>query len=231
VHGDAWGHGSREAAIEEGAAVTFLLVLRGGRFAGGVEQVHSVRESFGTASESSVERDAGPPPAGAIKQGTPGDSDAEHLFQTDCLGAELNFVARIGLGFSALVLDGKRPPGGRTAGEFDAVRSSRRDLLELDDIGLAGESEAKGLDVYAPGDEHTGPALGAAGVDTLVEDAALGGEAVLVPLLLDMNEAPLPLAELQVLQSGKRQEVVWRVQGHPNRPDSLPFSKGRTPAI
>ncbi len=80
---------------------------------------------------------------------------------------------------------------------------------ELDDIGLAGEAEAEGAEAESAGDAEAGSGLGGAVVGAVVEDAALGGETVFGPGLLDMNEGPLPLAEGEVLEAGERQQVVF----------------------
>src|SRR5215831_1337753 len=46
-------------------------------------------------------------------------------------------------------------------------------------------------------------------MDPLVEEAALGREPALLPLLFQMNQPPLPFTEVQVLQAGDREQIVF----------------------
>jgi len=58
-------------------------------------------------------------------------------------------------------------------------------------------------------------------VDPLVEDVALGGEAIVGPELLDVDEGELPLAVGQVLEAGDGDQVVLGIHGSPRQSASF----------
>jgi hypothetical protein len=68
-----------------------------------------------------------------------GDVSAEHLFQTQGLSAELDFVASIPLGTAALILHWERTPQPVQIRKGNAVQGA----MKLHYIGLAGQSEAQ----------------------------------------------------------------------------------------
>ena len=51
-------------------------------------------------------------------------------------------------------------------------------------------------------------------VHVLVEEVSLGGQPVVGPLLLDMNQSPLPGTEHKVLNPRQHQHFVVGVHGH-----------------
>ena len=121
----------------------------------------------------------------AVKQGAFRHLAAEHLLQADRLGAELNLVGAMCLGFAAFVLD--REGARRTAGEFD-------------DVGDTRDAERQRAQRQPAHDPHPRPALWPARIDPLMQDAALGGGAVLRPQAFDMDQGALPRAEQLMLQ-------------------------------
>ena len=58
-------------------------------------------------------------------------------------------------------------------------------------------------------DQNPGPGFDRRRVRLLVQQLALGGEEVLLPLLLQMNQRPAPFAECEVLEAGEREEIVF----------------------
>ena len=70
-------------------------------------------EGFGLGSQMSVKFDRGSAAGDTVEECAGGDGDAENFFEAEGLGAELHFVAGVGLGFTALVFDGEGcPPAG-----------------------------------------------------------------------------------------------------------------------
>lgn len=64
------------------------------------------------------------------------------------------------------------------------------------------------------GNAEAGARFRAGLVGAVVELAALGGEAVLRPDLLEMDEGPLALAEDEVLEAGEGEEIVFVKHSH-----------------
>ena len=114
-------------------------------------------------------------------------------------------------GLAALILDRRRQPAAGLPVELDARGIVGVNRAELDRVGLAGDAQPKIVERKAAHDDQGLAAFGAGFMDVLVEDAALGGEGVFLPLLLDMDERPLPLAERHVLEAGEGEEVVFGV--------------------
>ena len=107
---------------------------------------------------------------------------------------------------AALILDGKDSPPPVTPVEPDGTGVARLRTMEFHNLGLARKSEPKTVNAESPRNYQVRSRLRGGFVDTLMQHAAFLGEPVLFPLLLDMNQRPLPLAEQQVLESGKRQK-------------------------
>lgn len=129
----------------------------------------------------------------AVVEGTGGDGNVEHFFEAEGLGAELDFVPLAGFGFAAFVLYGE---GWGFAG-----------FGEFDNVGDAGKAKAEAAN--GEGADDAGAMFGFVGamVGFVVEDFAFGGEAIFGPGLFNVDEAPLPLAEGEVLEGGERQQV------------------------
>ena len=109
--------------------------------------------------------------------------------------AELHLVGAMRLGLAALVFDG--------VGRLDAVRP-----MEFDDVGDARDPEPARRERES-GNAPDAARISAAGfVGRGMEHPALGGEAVLVPHPLDMDERRLPQAVDRVLERGDGDGVV-----------------------
>lgn len=116
-----------------------------------------------------------------------GDGDAEHLFEAEGLGAELEGVGGVFLWTAVLVFDGE---GWGT-------------LAELDGIGLADEAEALGDELEAAAGADAVADFIADFVDAFVHEATFCGEAVLFPDAGDVDEGALAGANPPVLECGE----------------------------
>lgn len=124
---------------------------------------------------------------GAVEEGAGGDGDAEHFFEAEGLGAELEGVGGVFFGAAAFVFDGE----GRGA------------LAELDGVGLANEAKAFGDEPEAAAGADAVADFVAGLVDAFVHEAAFGGEAVFLPNAGDMDEGALAGANPPVLECGE----------------------------
>ena len=78
---------------------------------------------------------------------------------------------------------------------------------KLDDVGLAGETQAQGTKGERPNDAHAAARFVRGFVHYFVEHAAVGCEAVFGPLLFYVDQRPLPLAVDEMLEAGDGEEV------------------------
>ena len=166
-------------------------------------------ECFCAGAETWGEGDFGSAAALAVVKRTVVDLGIEHFFETEGLGAELDFVAGIELGLAAFVFDGEGAPTAFESGELDAVGG----FVKFDDVGLPSEAEAEGVDTEAARSADAWAAFGTGLVGAFVEDAPFGGEAIFLPHLFEVDEAPLAFAEEEVLEAGEWEEVVFLVHG------------------
>ena len=140
-----------------------------------------------------------------IKECAVRDLAAEHFLQAHGLGAQLQLVAAVLFGVAALILD--------RIGQPCALVSVQRHAAvipaKLHDVALTGEAERQRVNAQAARDDRVAAALAQLLiVGALVQKRALRGAQVLCPLLLDMDQRPLPPAEPEVLQAGDHQAVV-----------------------
>ena len=141
-----------------------------------------------------IESDRPPATDLAIEQVAIGDVHAEHFFQTESLGAELDPVPIVFFFSAAFVLD--RP---------DPIR------MELHHVGLSGQPQGKGSDRHRKFGPDPLPCFMALDVNPVVHDSAFCREPVFGPFPLHMNEGALPLAEQDVLKPGEREQVGFRI--------------------
>ena len=129
------------------------------------------------------------PPRLAIEDCTVWNRHAKHLFKTKRLRAELQAIGRAAvLIVSALVFDGKWLP--RPIGLS----------VKLNNVGDSVQTERFRLKLQAAGNAKVAAAFAAGFVRLVVQYAAFGGEVVLGPLSLDVDECALARAEREVLQ-------------------------------
>ena len=86
---------------------------------------------------------------------------------------------------------------------------------ELDDIALPAHAERIRHDRHAARDEEISALLRKSVVmRALVQDCALNGAQVLLPLALDMNQRPLPRTKGKMLNTGELQKIVVIISLH-----------------
>lgn len=168
--------------------------------------MEALDEGLHALAERLIKDDSGAAARFAVEERAFGDGDVQHFLQTEGLGAELDFVEVAGFGFAALVFDGARAGG-----------------AEFNDVGAAGDAVVEGTDAEAAAGADAVADFGGFGVGVFVEEAAFGGEAVFRPLLFEVDEAPLALAEGEVLEGGEGEEVGFgehlRILGSPQASD------------
>ena len=112
------------------------------------------------------------------------------------MGAELHLVGAVRLGPAQLVLDRERH------------RPARR-AVQLDQIGDADQAQGRGAQRHAGDAAHALALLLRRLVHPVVREASLGGQRILGPDPLDVNQRALPRAIQPVLQRGDGDEVVF----------------------
>jgi hypothetical protein len=163
--------------------------------------MHPIGEPLGLCPQFVVKPDLGSSPVLTVEERTALNHNAEHLFETERLRAELNLVAGIHLRPSAFVLDRKGPPPTLAIRQLDCPSARCFNGVELHHICLAGQSQSQGLNVQAARNNHARPHFCPYLMHSIVENSPLCGEPVLFPLLFKMDQPPLPRAKLQMLQS------------------------------
>lgn len=97
---------------------------------------------------------------------------------------------------------------------------------ELDHIGTTREPEASALQPHTADDRRILPAHLPRQIGVLVEQPPFGGQTILRPCLLQVNERPLSGAERQMLQATDGQSIVKRSSRFLGRTQSgAPFQK------
>jgi len=193
--------------VDEGTAVALLGFVEGGGCCPGVDEgVESLGGFGGELAEGGVKGDGRASLALAVEEESVGNGEVEHFLEAEGLGAELDFVGLVALGFAAFVFDGDDL--GVCCG-----RDAHAPLVEFDDVALAGEAEDGGGDGQGTGDADTGTGFVWAVVGSLVQDLALGREAVLGPSLFQMDQGGLPGAKEKVLEGGEGEELVFGEHG------------------
>jgi hypothetical protein len=125
------GNQVREAREPDGALFALRVWHRRRDSAGGDELVQACGGLLGVGAEGGVEGDVASSFGGDVKDGAGGHRDAEHLFEAEGLGAELNVVAFPASSPAALVLDREGDVG-----------AADRVGAEPDEVGDADESKA-----------------------------------------------------------------------------------------
>ena len=115
----------------------------------------------------------------------------------------------------------RRAGRGRSRSSWAAPACTRRAgrfaPLRRDDVGDAEQAELETVHGHARRVRALGPGGRLPAVGLLVQDVPLGGEAILRPEPLDVDQRALPLAVEQVLEGGDRQEIGLAVR-HGLRP-------------
>jgi hypothetical protein len=83
--------------------------------------------------------------------------------------------------------------------------------MKLHNISSSSQSEAQRTDGDIELNPHCSSRFPATAMNSLMEDAAFGGEAIFLPLLLDMHKSASSRAKEEVLQSGDHDHIVFTV--------------------
>jgi hypothetical protein len=152
---------------------------------------------FRDLAKDRIESDIETPAGSAVEERAGGYCRSEHLFEAECLRAELYLVRPMGFGFPTFVLDWKRPPSSGAPGKLGIGCVLRP--MELDDVCLSDETKSETAQSYATCDMNVFSRLRTAAVGGLVEIVALDGERVVEPKPLKMDEGGLALTEDEML--------------------------------
>ncbi len=147
----------------------------------------------------------------AIEESSVGYTDGIHLFKADGLSCKLHLIHLVGLWFSMLVFNRHRSPSPgifrMTNGISDAL--GRQKLYGITDTvktKLAG-SDTDGPQGYMLTALLTIKRI----IHMLVQQLAFNRKPIVFPLLLKMNESPLPGTEPEVLYPRQHQHIVIRI--------------------
>ena len=106
---------------------------------------------------------------------------------------------------TALVLDRVRQPQPVMSVQRDALRIAAK----LHNVALAAETERQRINAQTARDDPVAAALAQLLImGALVQKRALSRTQILRPLLLNVDQCPLPPAKPEVLQTGDHQAVV-----------------------
>ena len=138
------------------------------------------------------------------------DAQAEHLLQRHGLGTDLHAILVPRFRFSAFVLDRSWHPKAFFIEKACAIFTS----VKFDYIADAGQTQPRTRYSQSSKNKKIAPSLSNSLVmASFVHLIASNRKAVLRPLLLDMNERPLPGAKRVVLNPRQWQVLVFLVYG------------------
>ena len=84
--------------------------------------------------------------------------------------------------------------------------------MVFQNIALPGYPQLRRVDAHPAGDEPVTPAfLKLRVVGILMQDFSINGAVVLRPLILNVNQRPSAPAELEMLQAGQLEEVLFLI--------------------
>ena len=142
-----------------------------------------------------------------VEQRTVGNLTAQHFLKAHRLSAQLQLVRVVRLGLAALVFDRKRHPQSVSSLQGNAVFRA----MKFHHIALTGHAEHRRMDAHGTNNQQVAAAFCAAAVRFLVQNRAVHRAVILRPLMLHMDERPLPTAECEMLQTGELEEVLLGV--------------------
>lgn len=123
----------------------------------------------------------------------------KHLFEAECLGADLNLISPVLLRFAAFVFQGD---------DLADVCRLEASAVEMgfDDVADTREVEAFGADGERAEDADTRASLIGPFIGLFVQNLTFGGEPVFGPDLLIVDQGTLLRAEQVVLKCGERDD-------------------------
>jgi hypothetical protein len=149
--------------------------------------VHSSSKTLNFLAQSVIKAHLFPAFGFAIKDSPRWNASLKHLFQAECLCAELNAIGRSAMFVTrSLVFNRVGPP--------KPLASRHGDTLlwcftwdEFDNVGLAGKPKTKRVQREGAADQNAWARLNPCQVRFLVQKLTFGGEEVLLPLLFKVN--------------------------------------------
>ena len=92
-------------------------------------------------------------------------------------------------------------------------------------VALSGYTQLRGIDADATRNKAVAPPLlKVRVVGVFVEDRPVGGAEIFHPLILNMDERPLPATEAEMLQAGELEKVLFGID-HPLRVQVTPSGR------
>lgn len=102
---------------------------------------------------------------------------------------------------------------------------------EFHHITGAGNTKRRGKDVHVPGDQQVAPSLFLPGIMGLfVHDRSVGGPPIFRPLVFNVDQRPLPAAELEMLEPGELEVVLLWID-HPIRVTVMPAGRADSSTV
>jgi len=154
---------------------------------------------LGKLAQRFVEQNLTPPSRPSVLDRPLRYGDGEHLFEAQCLCAELHTIRFVRLGFAALVLDGEWPA--RAVGSL--VR------LKLYHVGFPDETKTERAQCETADDAQVAACFIRALVRLAMEVLSFDRESVFRPQTFDVDERALALAEEEVLERRDGKESVF----------------------
>ena len=202
---------ARQAACFERTGIAAFCRLDARRVAPLIICMHLRKHLTHFSTQLLRQFDAFTPPRLAVIKTRLLDRAHQHLLQTHRLQTQLQTVRIAGLWRAALIFYRHRQILPITPVNGNAAVVSP----ELDDIALPAHAERIRHDRHAARDEEISALLRKSVVmRALVQDCALNGAQVLLPLALDMNQRPLPRTKGKMLNTGELQKIVVIISLH-----------------
>ena len=165
-------HGLGLAELDERAGVAAAGFILGVGSLAGID--HSVQGGGGFCdklAERRIKFYGRPSPVFAVKKAAAGNRHPEHFLQTQCLGAELDFIGAVRLRRAALVFH----------------RHHKAVFMKFHDVALPGNPQLQRAHRQAASDPHASFCFIRSFVRLVMQDLPLGSEFVLRPDLLQMD--------------------------------------------
>ncbi len=189
------GGGFWEADVAEGAAVALGFEGGGREGVGTGERVEVGDGPVCFLAQGGIHGDEGSLLGFGVEDEAFGDGNAEHFFEAEGLGAELDAVIEPLGFFAGFVFDG--------AGFGDGALG----FFDFDDVGFAVEAEGVGPDGECAEEFPTGAVFEAGEVSVFVLDVAAQGVFVCATDPLDHFQCGSAFAVEDVVEKGKREGI------------------------
>jgi hypothetical protein len=147
-----------------------------------------------------IERDFEPARGLAVEYGAAGNRHVQHLFETHCLGAELDLEAPFVPELAPLVFHREGTPMTGNVSKYKPRRIFGQ-AMKLDHIELGGQPEPQRPQAQSPGYPEIPASLrGVNRIHLLVHESPFDREEVVFPHLLNVVQCRAAFAEREVCQ-------------------------------